>query len=79
MFATSEYAPCDGLLYGSVDLLLGEAASVLISVAFCFTVSYGIIWLLGKVTAVRVPKEEETVGPDIAEHGEPAYYREAIR
>ncbi|MBR2254755.1 MAG: ammonium transporter [Candidatus Methanomethylophilaceae archaeon] len=74
VFASSEYGPFDGLAYGSLDLFLGEAASVLITLVYCFAVSYAIIAVIGRFVKVRVPSEEETVGPDIAEHGEPAYF-----
>ena len=73
VFATTKYAAYDGLLYGGVNLFVGQIAAVLITLVYCFAVSYAIIFVLGKVTKVRVPAEEEVVGPDIAEHGEPSY------
>ena len=54
-------------------LFVGQVAAVAITLVYCFFVSYAIIWLIGRVIRVRVPEEEEVVGADIAEHGEPAY------
>ena len=73
VFATSEYGAYNGLLYGATDLFVGQVAAVAITLVYCFFVSYAIIWLIGRVMRVRVPEEEEVVGADIAEHGEPAY------
>jgi len=73
VFATSEYGAYDGLMYGATDLFVGQIAAVAITLAYCFIVSYAIIWLIGRVIRVRVSEEEEIVGADIAEHGEPAY------
>ena len=73
VFATSEYGPYDGLLYGGVDLFVGQIAAVLLTLIYCFSVSYGLIWLIGRFMRVKVSPEEEAVGSDLAEHGEPAY------
>jgi len=44
-----------------------------VTVVFCFVVSYVIIWALGKVMRVRATEDEELIGQDLVEHGEPAY------
>jgi len=62
-----------GLIYGSADLFIGQIVAVLGTLAFCFAVSYALIWCLSKVMRVRVTEEEELVGQDIIEHGENAY------
>lgn len=64
-----------GILFGGFDLLVGQIASVLITLVFCFTVSYVIIWVISKFIKVRVSPEEEAIGQDIVEHGEPAYFQ----
>ncbi len=62
-----------GLIYGSIDLFVGQIIAVIVTLIFCFAVSYGIIWCLSKVMRVRVTPEEELVGQDLIEHGEHAY------
>ena len=73
VFAKASYCGVDGLLYGGTDLFVGQIAAVLITLVYCFAVSYAIIFVLDKISKVRVPESEEVVGPDLAEHGEPAY------
>lgn len=47
--------------------------AVLATIVFCFAMSYAIIWLISKFMKVRIPEDEESIGQDIVEHGEPAY------
>ena len=47
--------------------------AVIATIAFCFTVSYALIWIISKFMRVRLSEEEETIGADIAELGEPSY------
>lgn len=67
---TDKYA---GLFYGGTDLIVGQLIAVAVTIVFCFAVSYAIIWLISKFMRVRVTEEEEMVGQDLTEHGEPAY------
>lgn len=62
-----------GLLYGGTDLFFGQIIAVVATFVFCFAVSYAIIWLLSKVMEVRLTEDEEMIGADIVEHGEPSY------
>ncbi len=66
---------CDvgGLITGSWELFVGNIVAVIVTVVFCFVVSYVIIWALGKVMRVRATEDEELIGQDLVEHGEPAY------
>jgi len=74
IFARTELADgVSGLIYGGTDLFIGQIAVVAITVVFCFSVSYAIIWLISKFIRVRVTEEEEMIGQDLVEHGEPAY------
>ena len=63
----------EGLIYGSTSLFLGQIVAVLATLAFCFTVSYALIWMVSKFMRVRLNEEEETIGADISELGEPSY------
>lgn len=67
---TDKYA---GLFYGGTDLIVGQLIAVAVTIVFCFAMSYAIIWLISKFMRVRVTEEEEMVGQDLTEHGEPAY------
>jgi len=46
---------------------------VIVTLVFCFAVSYCIIFVISKFMRVRVTEEEMLVGQDIIEHGENAY------
>jgi ammonium transporter, Amt family len=74
IFALPALTDTPGLLYGGTNLFLGQVAAVVFTLIFCFAVSYAIIWIVSKFTEVRVSEEEESIGQDIVEHGEPAYY-----
>ncbi|MBR4226084.1 MAG: ammonium transporter [Candidatus Methanomethylophilaceae archaeon] len=63
----------EGLLYGSADLFLGQIVAVALTIAFCFAMSYAIIWAISKLMRVRLDENEEAIGADMSEHGEPAY------
>lgn len=62
-----------GLIYGSADLFIGQIIAVIVTLIYCFAVSYAIIWVLSKLMRVCVTPEEELVGQDLIEHGEHAY------
>ncbi|MCQ2078912.1 MAG: ammonium transporter [archaeon] len=83
LFAESQYTgtmeggifspgPC-GILFGEMDLLVGQTASVMITLVFCFAASYAIVWALSRFMTVRVDEATERIGQDIVEHGEPSY------
>ena len=65
-----------GLLYsGDWHLVVGQLVAIVFTLVFCFVVSYIIIWVIGKLMKdVRVSEDEEAIGQDLVEHGEPAYY-----
>lgn len=65
-----------GLLYsGDWHLIVGQLVAIVFTLVFCFVVSYIIIWVIGKLMKdVRVSEDEEAIGQDLVEHGEPAYY-----
>ena len=43
------------------------------TLVFCFVVSYVIIWVIGRLMRVRATEDEELIGQDLVETGEPAY------
>ena len=50
-----------------------QCVAVLISSAWAFVFTYGMLWLIDKVTPVKVSEETEAVGLDDGLHGEIAY------
>jgi Amt family ammonium transporter len=40
---------------------------------YAFALSYGMLWLIDKITPVKVTREDEENGLDAALHGETAY------
>ena len=66
---------CGGLVYsGDWHLIAGQIVAVVFTLVFCFVASYIIIWVIGKLMKeVRISPEEELIGQDLVEHGEPAY------
>lgn len=73
IFAEEQYCGINGLIFGSADLIIGQIIAIVITMVFCFAVSYAIIFILSKFMKIRIPEEEEPIGQDIVEHGEPSY------
>ena len=75
-FSTKAVNPggADGLLYGGGPAQLGkQVVAVLATVAFAFTLSYGLARLVRATVGFRVGAEVEAAGIDEAEHAETAY------
>ncbi len=75
IFAAKSWNPAgaDGLLLGGTHFFLVQTGSVLLTASYSLAFSYAALWLINKVTTVRVSAEEEEVGLDTVEHGEQAY------
>ena len=73
LFAASEYG---GLIHsGDWHLIVGQLVAIVVTVVFCFVVSYVLIWIIGRVIKdTRISEKEEAMGQDVVEHGEPAYF-----
>jgi len=78
IFATKTFNPAgvDGLLRGNVRFFLVQLAAVAISSAWAFLFTYGMLWLIDRVTVVKVSEAGEREGLDHAIHGETAYLEE---
>ena len=63
----------DGALRGGWAFLGKQAASGFGAAAYSFLIAFGALWLINKITRVRVAEGEEDVGLDTAELGEHAY------
>ena len=75
VFATTAFNPhgADGLLAGNPEFFLKQLAAVLLSSVWAFGFTYGMLWLINRVTAVHVTLGIEEIGLDVGLHGEAAY------
>ncbi len=75
VFATTAFNPhgANGLIAGDATLLFKELAAVLLSSVWAFVFTYGMLWLINRVTPVRVSDADEEEGLDFALHHEEAY------
>lgn len=66
-----------GLFYGGGWSLLGvQALGLAVVSVWGFALTVGFLWLIKRITPVRVSKDEELVGLDVGIHGVPAYSQE---
>jgi Amt family ammonium transporter len=75
IFATTAFNPAgvDGLLRGNSRFFFVQLLAVAISSAWAFVFTYGMLWLIDRVTPVKVTEEGERSGLDSSIHGETAY------
>lgn len=63
----------DGLFYGNSGFFVSELVGALVAIAWALTVTYALLWIINKITPVRVSDADEQMGLDNALHGESAY------
>src|SRR5438876_300964 len=75
VFATTLFNPAgaDGLLRGNKHFFLVQLGAVLLSSLWAFVFTYGMLWIVDRITKVKVDEAGETAGLDLAIHGEAAY------
>lgn len=75
IFSSSAVNPSapDGLLYGGLAFFNKELVAVLFAAAYAFVVSYTMLFLINKITPVRIDSKEQLTGVDEIMHGENAY------
>jgi ammonium transporter, Amt family len=75
VFATTSFNPggVDGLLAGNPGFLLKELAAVALSSLWAFGFTFGMLWVIDRVTPVRVEAGVEEIGLDAGLHHEQAY------
>ncbi len=75
IFASKAWNPAgaDGLLLGGVGFFGKQCAAVAISSVWAFGFTYGMLWLIDRITPVRVDIVAEEKGLDAELHGEEAY------
>ena len=75
VFATKAFNPAgaDGLLAGNPSFFVKQLAAVLLSTVWAFVFTYGTLWIIDRITVVRVDEAIEKMGLDEGLHGEAAY------
>jgi Amt family ammonium transporter len=66
-------AGSNGLLYGNPSFFGKQLVAATVCSAWAFGFTYGFLWLINKITKVKVDEHAEEVGLDIELHGEEAY------
>jgi Amt family ammonium transporter len=79
VFANTLFNPhgADGLLAGNEKFFVKQLVAVVISSVWAFSFTYAMLWLIDRVTPVKVDQAAEVSGLDVALHGETAYLGEA--
>ena len=62
----------NGLLHGNSSFFIKELVAILVSSVYAFGFTYGMLWIINKITPVRTTEAEETT-LDESLHGESAY------
>lgn len=62
-----------GLVDGQGGLLLRQSVAAVGTAVYAFAFTLIMLWIINKVTTVRVSEKEEMAGLDMVEHGEEAY------
>ncbi len=76
ILANENYNPAvhtNGLLMGNPSFFFKQLAAIAISSVWAFAFTYGMLWLIDKITPVKVTEQHEVVGLDMVLHGEIAY------
>jgi Amt family ammonium transporter len=75
VFAAKEFNPAgtDGLLLGNSSFFIKQVVAVIGSSIWAFVFTYVMLWIIDRITPVRVSEEHEEIGLDEAELGETAY------
>jgi Amt family ammonium transporter len=70
---TATQAAPEGLAIGGASLLLVQAVAVLVTIAYCGSVSWVLLKITDLVVGLRVTRDEEREGLDIVLHGEQVF------
>jgi Amt family ammonium transporter len=75
VFATTAFNPegADGLLAGNPGFLVKQLVAIVLSSVWAFVFTYAMLWLIDRVTPVKVEQTDEERGLDASLHGETAY------
>jgi ammonium transporter, Amt family len=75
IFASLAFNPAgtNGLLMGNPQFFLVQLSAVCIASVWAFVFTYSMLWMIDRITPVKVGEAEEAEGLDQALHGEAAY------
>jgi len=75
VFASTAFNPegTDGLMAGNLAFFAKQLVAVAISSVWAFGFTFGMLWLIDRITPVKVELAAEESGLDAALHGEKAY------
>jgi Amt family ammonium transporter len=75
VFASTAFNPAgtDGLLAGNTKFFLIQLLAVVISSVWAFSFTYGMLWVIDKITPVKVDTAQQQSDLDAFLHGEQAY------
>jgi Amt family ammonium transporter len=75
VFATTAFNPAgtNGLISGNTTFFLKQCTAVLLSSVWAFAFTLGMLWVIDRITVVKVGQAQEDLGLDEALHGEKAY------
>jgi ammonium transporter, Amt family len=75
VFASTAFNPqgADGLIAGNWNFFGKQLGAIVLSSIWAFAFTYGMLWLIDRVTPVKVAPQDEESGLDAALHGETAY------
>ena len=75
VFASAKLNPAgaDGIIYGGSSFFLVQLVSAVGAAIYAYLFTYAMLWVINKITVVRVSEEHETTGLDKALHDEDAY------
>jgi len=65
----------EGLLHGGTSFFFKQCVAVVVSGVWAFICTYGMLWLIDRITPVRISSSMEESGLDLGLHGERAYGR----
>jgi ammonium transporter, Amt family len=80
VFASTAVNPAgaDGLLAGNASFFVKEVVAVGVASVVAFGFTYGMLFVINKITPVRVSDEIEATGLDTALHSEQAYELDVV-
>ncbi len=75
VFASKAWNPdgVDGLMSGGTHFFLVQCGAVVVSSAWAFLFTLGMLWIIDRITPVKVSEATEHLGLDEGIHGEQAY------
>lgn len=75
VFASTAFNPAgaNGLIFGNGAFFAKQLVAIAVSSVWAFAFTYGMLWLIDRITTVKVGSAAEESGLDAVLHGETAY------